>query len=107
MADDNLERITILLQARDKDFHRAMDRNNKLIAKFSKDAEKSTSRATQGINKALDGAAGKMGSFAKTFAVGLVGGAVGQRSRCCRITSARPSRALPRSAMRPSARLSA
>lgn len=76
MADDNLERITILLQAKDREFARAMDRNNKLIAKLTKDAEKGTTRMSRGVQKNLDAMRSAAGSFAVGFAGGIAGGIV-------------------------------
>lgn len=76
MADDNLERITILLQAKDRDFARAMDRNNKLIARMTRDASKNTADMTRKIDSSLGAISAKAGSFAKSFAAGLAGGVV-------------------------------
>lgn len=76
MADDNLERITILLQARDRDFARAMDRNNKLMAKFTREAERDSRRmstAVEGDLKRLTGAAMGVG---RAFLGGIAAGAV-------------------------------
>lgn len=75
MADENLERITILLQARDKDFHRAMDRNNKLIAKLNREASRNTSQMSRNIDTNLSKASSSVMSFGKSFALGAVGGA--------------------------------
>ncbi|SLN36509.1 Phage-related minor tail protein [Aquimixticola soesokkakensis] len=76
MADDNLEAITILLRAKDKDFQRAMDRNNKLIARMTKDAGKNTT----GMAKTVDANFARMGKSAtalgKTFVAGLAAGAI-------------------------------
>jgi hypothetical protein len=80
MSDANLERITILLQARDRDFARAMDRNNKLVAKLSRDA----TRNMQTMQRQVEGSFTRMGSAAAAFgtsflrglAVGAVTGAI-------------------------------
>jgi len=73
MADENLERITILLQAKDRDFARAMDRNNKLIAKLTRDAEQGTTRMSRKVQQNLD----QMQASAKDFAIGFAGGVAG------------------------------
>jgi len=76
MSDDNLERITILLQAKDRDFARAMDRNNKLVAKLSRDSDRNLAR----MNQRAQSHFGKMGqsaaNFGRNFAAGLAGGAI-------------------------------
>jgi hypothetical protein len=77
MADEATERITILLQAKDRDFQRQLDRNNKLIAKFERDATKNVDGATKRIDANLKTMAGSFGSFAKGFAGGLVGAGIG------------------------------
>ncbi len=53
MADEATERITILLQAKDRDLARAMDRNNKLIAKFERDATRATTSSARNIDTNL------------------------------------------------------
>jgi hypothetical protein len=77
MADEATERITILLQARDAEFQRAMDRNNKVIARFEKNATKNVDGATKRIDANLKTMAGSFGSFAKGFAGGLIGAGIG------------------------------
>ncbi|KAB6716271.1 phage tail tape measure protein [Roseobacter sp. TSBP12] len=76
MPDENLERITILLQAKDKDFARAMDRNNKLIARMTRDASKNTT----GMARTVDGNLTKISKSAtamgKTFIAGIAAGAI-------------------------------
>lgn len=74
--DENLERITILLQAKDREFARAMDRNNKLISKFAKNAEQGTTRMSRGIQQNLDGLTASVKGFATGFVGGLAGGLV-------------------------------
>ena len=76
MADDNLERITILLQARDRDFARAMDRNNKLIARLSRDGQRDTAQLERSVSARLDSMASSAMNFGRNFAAGLAGGAV-------------------------------
>ena len=76
MADTNLERITILLQARDRDFARAMDRNNKLIAKLNRDGQRDTTQLERTVNSRLDSMAAGAVNFGRNFAAGLAGGAV-------------------------------
>lgn len=76
MADENHERITILLQARDRDFARAMDRNNKLIARMSRDASRNTDTMSRRIDSNLSKVSASVMNFGKAFAGGLVGGVV-------------------------------
>lgn len=77
MADEELERITILLQARDKDFARAMDRNNKLIARLQRDATQNTSKMARDIDSNLNKAVASLGNLTKAFAAGAAATAVG------------------------------
>ena len=77
MADEELERITILLQARDKDFARAMDRNNKLIARLQRDATQNTSKMARDIDSNLNKAVASVGNLTKAFAAGAAATAVG------------------------------
>jgi len=74
---EETERITILLQAKDKDFARAMDRNNKLIARLTRDAGKNTSAMSRSVSRNMSSAGASVLAFGKTFAMGLVGGVVG------------------------------
>lgn len=76
MADENLERITILLQARDRDFARAMDRNNKLIARVAKESARNTDTMTRRIDANLSKVGGSVLGFGKAFAAGIAGGIV-------------------------------
>lgn len=73
---EELERITILLQAKDRDFARAMDRNNKLIARLSRDAKKNTTDMAKTIDTNLSALNKKVADFGVSFAKGLAGGAV-------------------------------
>ncbi|AFA44858.1 hypothetical protein RHZG_00018 [Rhodobacter phage RcNL1] len=73
---EELERITILLQAKDRDFARAMERNNKLIAKMARDATKNTDAMSAKVNSHLSSMGAGAMSFAKNFAAGLAGGVV-------------------------------
>lgn len=70
MSDANLERITILLQARDRDFARAMDRNNKLVARLSRDSR----RNMQTMQRQVESSFTRMGSVATTFGTNFVRG---------------------------------
>jgi hypothetical protein len=70
------EKITILLQARDKDFAKAMDRNNKLIAKLSSDTTKNTAKMTQSVESSLSSMSSSAATFGKAFIGGLAFGAV-------------------------------
>lgn len=71
--DEATERIAILLQAKDKDLARAIDRSNKLLAKFEKQAGRSATRSGQAIERGL----ARMGGSLKTFAAGAVAGVIG------------------------------
>lgn len=73
MANEDLERITILLQAKDKEFARAMDRNNRIMARFAKEAQRGTTEAARTIDTNLK----RMVGSAKDFAVGFAGGIAG------------------------------
>lgn len=76
MSDANLERITILLQAKDRDFARAMDRNNKLIARLNQDGGRNMTQMTRTVNSRLDEMAASALSFGRAFVGGLAFGAV-------------------------------
>ncbi|WP_051294442.1 hypothetical protein [Gemmobacter nectariphilus] len=76
MADENLERITILLQAKDRDFARAMDRNNKLIARLTRDAEKGTTTMARRVQANFSDMTVSVRNFAIGFAGGIAGGLV-------------------------------
>ena len=76
MSEDATERLTLLLQARDKDFQRAMERNNRAIERLSRDATRNTKKMTSSIDRALNGVSKKMGNFAKGVLGGLVAGAL-------------------------------
>lgn len=76
MSDANLERIVIMLQAKDRDFARAMDRSNKLIAKLSREGQRDTTQLTRTVNSRLDEMAASALSFGRAFAAGLAGSAV-------------------------------
>lgn len=77
MADEATERITILLQAKDKDFARAMERNNKLIAKFERQATRGTTSAARNIDRNLAQMGTSILGVGKAFATGLAGGVIG------------------------------
>lgn len=67
---ENTERITILLQARDKDFARAMDRNNKLISRLERDSRKNMTGMARNVESGLS----KAGVSIRAFAAGAIGG---------------------------------
>lgn len=75
MADDNLERITILLQARDKDLARSMDKMNRQIARFTRDGERNTKRMQQQVENHFAQMGQSVLSFGRNFASGLAIGA--------------------------------
>ena len=76
MADDIVERITILLQARDKDLERAIDRNNKLIAKFSREASQSTTKMERTIDANMSKVGKSVTAMGKTFVAGIAATAI-------------------------------
>ncbi|PWE27003.1 hypothetical protein C4N9_18535 [Pararhodobacter marinus] len=76
MADENLERITILLQARDRDFARAMERNNKAIARLTRDASRDTARMQRQVEGSFQRMSTSALSFGQNFARGLAAGAI-------------------------------
>lgn len=63
MVDEATQRLTILLQARDRDFQRAMDRNNKLMAQVSKQMQGNL----DGVAKAFTGSSKSAADSAKVF----------------------------------------
>lgn len=77
MADEATERITILLQARDRDFQRAIDRNNKLIARMERDATKNTSTMARNIDRNMSQVSSSVIDAGKSFAIGLGAGVIG------------------------------
>lgn len=82
---EETERIEILLRAKDKDLQRAIDRSNRLIAKFEKDAGRATTRSARNVETNLS----RIGTSIKVFAGGALGtalvaaagAAVGQTAR--------------------------
>ncbi|MFN6976707.1 MAG: hypothetical protein ACK4OP_01155, partial [Gemmobacter sp.] len=77
MADENLERITILLQAKDRDFQRAIDRNNKLLARATREMERNMTRQARTIDTNIKAMSSQLLGLGKSFALGLAGGVVG------------------------------
>lgn len=75
MADGNLERITVLLQARDRDFARAMDRNNRLIARLNRDGSRNMRQMTTTVESQLSRMKSSAADFGTSFARGLAFGA--------------------------------
>ena len=69
---EETERIAILLQARDRDLQRALDRSNKLLSKFEQNAGRSATRTGRTVERNL----ARVGTSFKAFAGGLVGGAI-------------------------------
>lgn len=81
--DETLQRITILLQARDRDLTRSLDRNNKLIARFANDANrqlKGTDQTVQRLDSRLramsDSAAAYGKSLVSSMAMGAATGGI-------------------------------
>jgi len=66
MADETTERIVLLLQARDRDMTRALDRVDKKLAKFEKNANKSVSNTTRQVDSKLQ----KIGASFRGLAAG-------------------------------------
>ena len=66
------ERIEILLRAKDKDLARAIDRSNKVIARFEKQATRSVTRASKTVDANLN----RIGQSIKVFAGTVLGGAL-------------------------------
>lgn len=77
MDAEATERITILLQAKDADFQRQLDRNNKALAKFEREATRNVSGAAKKIDANLQSMAASVGNFAVGFAGGLIGAGIG------------------------------
>lgn len=73
MADDT-ERITLLLQARDKDLQRALDRSNKLVQKYERDQGRAMTRSAQTVERNM----ARMGTAISAFAGGILGGVLAQ-----------------------------
>jgi hypothetical protein len=89
MADEATERITILLQARDADMKRALDRNTQAIRRYEREATKATTAAARNIeqnmaksNAAFAGMAkagvAAIGVLAASLASGAIRNAIGQ-----------------------------
>lgn len=76
MSDDALERITILLQAKDRDLQRAIDRNNKLISVFTKKAAAETKKMSTEIDAHISKVGKTVMGMGRAFAVGLGTGVV-------------------------------
>lgn len=76
MSDEALERITILLQARDRELQRSLDRSTRALQRATGQMEKRTkafsAKATSDLKRAGDAAMG----FGKAFTAGLAGGAI-------------------------------
>jgi hypothetical protein len=51
MADEATERITILLQARDADMKRTLDRNTQAIRRFERDATRATTASARAVDQ--------------------------------------------------------
>jgi len=79
MADnETLQRITILLQAKDRDLHRSMERNNRLIARFTNDANrqlKGTEQSVQRLDGRLRAMSDSAAAYGKNLASGMAMGA--------------------------------
>jgi hypothetical protein len=89
MADEATERITILLQARDADMKRALDRNTQAIRRYEREATKATTAAARNIeqnmaksNAAFAGMAkagvAAVGVLVASLASGALRNAIGQ-----------------------------
>jgi hypothetical protein len=76
MSEANLERITILLQARDRDFARAMDRNNKLVARLSRDSQRNMAQMSRQMETSFSRMGQTATAFGTSFMRGLAVGAI-------------------------------
>lgn len=72
---DNLEKITILLQARDKDLARSMDRMNRRIERFTRDSERNTARMQQQVEDHFARMGRSVIGFGRNLVTGLAVGA--------------------------------
>jgi molecular chaperone GrpE (heat shock protein) len=70
---DNTERIEILLRARDRDLQRALDRSNRLISRFERDAGNSSNRASRNIERAMQRASAAIVGVASGLAAAAIG----------------------------------
>lgn len=77
MADESTERILILLQARDRDLQRAIDRNSKEVRRFAQHASKDTKRMATEIDSHMSQVSKTVMGVGKSFAVGLGAGVIG------------------------------
>lgn len=75
MSDEQTERITILLQARDKELARAMDRMNRLVARNTRAADRNVQRMERNVNRRLDSMGQRAAAFGRNFIRGLGVGA--------------------------------
>lgn len=67
----NTEEITILLRARDKELKSVIDRNTRLISKFSREASQDTDRAAKSVDGNMQKMRGSFSSFGKAAVAGL------------------------------------
>lgn len=75
MADGDLERITILLQARDKDLSRSIDQMNRKIAGFTRTSTRNTAQMQQQVESHFQRMGQSVASFGRNFVSGLAVGA--------------------------------
>jgi hypothetical protein len=83
MADEATERITILLQARDANMKRVLDRNTQVIRKFEREATRNTTAMQRNIDRNLKTSADSFAAWGKAgvasvalIAASLTGGAM-------------------------------
>lgn len=77
MADESLERITILLQAKDRDLQRAIEKNTREVRRFAREASRDTKRMATEIDSHVSRVGRTVMGLGKSFALGLGAGVIG------------------------------
>ena len=76
MADESTERILILLQARDRDLQRAIDKNSREVRRFAQNASKDTKKMATEIDSHVSKVGQTVMGMGRAFAVGLGAGVI-------------------------------
>lgn len=76
MADESTERILILLQARDRDLQRAIDKNTREVRRFAQGAAKDTKQMATEIDSHVARVGKTVMGMGRAFAVGLGAGVI-------------------------------
>lgn len=76
MADEETQRLTILMQAKFADFERAMDRNNRRMTRHLRDIDRGTRQTAQVVESRMHKMGMSLAGFGKTFVVGLGAGVI-------------------------------